>query len=808
MIKNYALTFILVFYSTTFFAKNNIAFIENKGQIIDQNNLANYSVKYIACNNEMKLQLKENSFSYELIRSKKYKKNNTAISTVLERNIIYHSERDNWLKRINDSFVILSHRIDVVLIGATKHPEIKPEVQSEDYINYYTTCTPEAGVTYVHQYQKVTYQNIYPNIDLEFVLDAANKQTFKYNFIVRPGGKVNDIQLKYSGVDNTNLTPTGSLNITTAYGNLEESIPNSYIAETGKVIAMQYQQSHEGIYGFRAGNYCVQQTLIIDPWCTYFGGGGDDMLSSSCIDGANNIILVGGTSSFSNIATLGSYKTTLFDSLGDGCIIKITSNGNRLWSSYYGGKKNDYCYGVIADNIEQIYVVGKTESDTGIATIGSFQPNYSGNSDGFIVKFNKNGIRKWGTYYGGAMFDYITSISINNINNNIVCLGNTASNNNISTAGSYQVNFGGDVDLFIVKLDSIGQRVWSTYYGGAGDDESEINSISIDSNGYISVCGTTQSSNNIATNNVYQSILIGFCNAFIGKFSPLGSLLWGSYFGQGSEYGYSISFDNSNNIFLCGETGSSNNIATVGASQTVLGGSNDAYIAKFNSLGMRQWSTYYGGEADDVPRRILSDNQNNVFITGGTNSLMNISSSNAFQLNMKGLSDAFVAKYNNNGIKQWSTYFGGNSDDGASCLSIETNKSIILCGATCSDSGLYISNGFQSVFGGGSYDSFIACFDSTGHIPPVGIQNFNETIPSLIKVYPNPANDKITVSIKDYKGKRGSISVVDVMGRAVGTSTPLSDHSLTIDIKQWPSGVYFVQYDDGEVCETVKFVKE
>lgn len=68
------------------------------------------------------------------------------------------------------------------------------------------------------------------------------------------------------------------------------------------------------------------------------------------------------------------------------------------------------------------------------------------------------------------------------------------------------------------------------------------------------------------------------------------------------------------NVYLAGETTSTTGIATFGAHQTTYGGSRDAFLVKFNSSGVRQWGTYYGGEANDFGHSTVTDTKGNVYL--------------------------------------------------------------------------------------------------------------------------------------------------------------------------------------------------
>jgi hypothetical protein len=57
---------------------------------------------------------------------------------------------------------------------------------------------------------------------------------------------------------------------------------------------------------------------------------------------------------------------------------------------------------IAVDGSGNVFLVGYTASTSGISTTGSYQETYGGGGDAFVVKFNSNGVRQWGTYYGGS----------------------------------------------------------------------------------------------------------------------------------------------------------------------------------------------------------------------------------------------------------------------------------------------------------------------------------------------------------------------------------------------------------------------
>ena len=100
-------------------------FYENKGQIIDQNNSLNPVVKYLWTGNGMKVQLKGNSFSYEVMKTEKFEYRNPKHKVML-------SLSKHGKAAFDDSTIIYSHRVDIELLNSNPHPQIIAEEKSVD----------------------------------------------------------------------------------------------------------------------------------------------------------------------------------------------------------------------------------------------------------------------------------------------------------------------------------------------------------------------------------------------------------------------------------------------------------------------------------------------------------------------------------------------------------------------------------------------------------------------------------------------------------------------------------------------------
>ena len=809
-LKKIVLLMVLFYNTSEVLAKSRnisvIGFIENKGQIIDQNNQLNTQVKFLGVANGFKVQLKANSFSYEVLKTERYKYLNPRFKSHK------HSNRSSELE---DSTVIFSHRIDIELLNANPHPEIIASEKSHDYLNYYTTGTPENGITEVYSFSKVMYKNIYPHIDLEFVVDDGLKQPYKYNFIVHPGGNVNDIQLHFVGANRTELM-NGCIQIDCNSGSFNESIPMSYEIESGRDVTVNYNRLGKDTYGFQSPTYNKQNSLIIDPWATYFGGEGtEDGAGISC-DNLGNINVIGNTNSLNNIATIGVYQS-FFGGIWDVYVAQFNVNGNRSWATFYGGSSGEDGYGISSDSDNNVVIVGGSSSNNNIASIGAYQATNAGNGDIFIAKFNSSGIRKWGTYYGGSGSEHGFA-TISDKSNNIIVVGESSSNG-IASVGAHQITLGDNSDAIIIKLDSNGNRLWATYYGGTnpvitiGD---RATSVAVDLYNNIVVAGYTHSLNNISTIGCHQDTLGGgFDDGFVVKFNSAGVRQWGTYFGGSHEDEIrGVAVDASNNIVIGGFTGSPNNIATSGSFKSTTTTAN-AFLAKFNSSGTRIWGTYYGGTGNgDYGNALATGDSNTIVLAGYANSLDSIATTGSYKDTLTpgpaSLDyDAYLVKFDSNGNRIWGSYFGGEGDEDAiNGVDVANNGDIVITGNTNSSFGIATPNAFQtSIDSVNMYDAFIASFNSSGQLT-TAVPYLNSFVKNnLLQVYPNPTKDKIVVHLKSYTGKEGSLKLQTIEGKLLKQFSVKAEET-SIDLKELAIGVYLLEYSDGEVCESVKLVKE
>ena len=208
------------------------------------------------------------------------------------------------------------------------------------------------------------------------------------------------------------------------------------------------------------------------------------------------------------------------------------------------------------------------------------------------------------------------------------------------------------------------QLDWSTYYGGTNLDFGYCN---LDNIGNIYLYGTTSSNTNISYNG-FQNNFTNGTHMFLAKFNPKGKRLWGTYYGAQSSSRAGAMYSDGSILIAGAATDSSSNYTHLGFQNTYGGGSQDGFMVKFDSSGLRIWASFYGGSGADAILDIKIDSNNHIYLAGTTTSPNAIAQS-AYQDTLyikyhpttgSQIANNFIARLNANGTRAWSSYFGLN----------------------------------------------------------------------------------------------------------------------------------------------------
>jgi uncharacterized protein (TIGR03437 family) len=315
-------------------------------------------------------------------------------------------------------------------------------------------------------------------------------------------------------------------------------------------------------------------------------GYGQDAAYAVALDASNNFYVAGGTtSSYFPVST-----TTAQPKLGggwDGFVMKWSSTGTALYSTFLGGPGSDVIWGIAVDSAGNAYVTGGTTSLTFPVTSGAFQAHNNNNAGSagtaFVTKLSPTLTMVYSTYLGGKGTETGYGIAVDA--SGAAYVAGETSSTDFPTLGALQGRYGGGAgDLFLTKLNGNGQTLaYSTFLGGSGEDAGS--GVAVDASGNAYVTGGTASTD-FPLLNAFQTSNQGVGNAIVAAVdSTGGTLLFSSYLGgngspgSGGDYGNAVSASCSAGLMVTGATASANFPVTSGASLgTYPGGSSNAFL--------------------------------------------------------------------------------------------------------------------------------------------------------------------------------------------------------------------------------------
>ncbi|MEQ9426063.1 MAG: PKD domain-containing protein [Cyclobacteriaceae bacterium] len=307
-----------------------------------------------------------------------------------------------------------------------------------------------------------------------------------------------------------------------------------------------------------------------------------------------------------------------------------------------------------------------------------------------------------------------------------------------TSTGAFNIfHNGGTWDVALLKYDSLGETLlYGTYLGGLHNEFPH--SLVVNNEGDLLIMGSTGSADFPMAGEPYDNIFNGGVNSdplkgpvpllnfnfgsdiFIAKLSADGSTLKASTFlggthndgigekhtidsginlldgddlvkNYGDQFRGDIIMDSDDNIYIASNTRSTD-YPLVGGFQGYAGGKRDGVITKLSAdLSTIEWSTFIGGEGEDVAYSIKLLNGNKVLLSGGTNSPDFPSTTGSLNENIAGGIDGFVALIESDGsVILNSTFLGTSNDDQAYFIDFDTDESVYVFGQT---QGLYTIEG-------------------------------------------------------------------------------------------------------------------
>jgi hypothetical protein len=281
-----------------------------------------------------------------------------------------------------------------------------------------------------------------------------------------------------------------------------------------------------------------------------------------------------------------------------------------------------------------------------------------------------------------------------------------------------KVNFNlGSYDArFALVIDPVVE--YSTYLGGSGREDVIYTAQGSDGSFYLT--GATDSTDFPVTRGGLQNDLAGVADAFVTKLDSTGTeIVYSTYLGgRKLDVAIGIDVDGEGAAYVVGFTASRRFPTTPGAVQRRIGGGPaDAFVTKLDPSGSEiVYSTFLGGDGDDVAFIAPVDADGSLYVEGWTGSKNFPTTDGAFQERYGGGPyDAFSTKLDASGSSLvYSTFVGGSGDDGGWDGDLDTAGRIHLTGGTDSRDFPVTPGAYQPRYGGGRTDAFVLVLDESG----------------------------------------------------------------------------------------------
>jgi uncharacterized delta-60 repeat protein len=338
-------------------------------------------------------------------------------------------------------------------------------------------------------------------------------------------------------------------------GGSNNDFANSIIQSSdGGYVVAGYTNSFGGSYDFYVVKLYSSGSVA---WTKTIGGSGDDQANSVVQSSDGSYVVAGYTTSF------GAGGADMY-------VVKLGSGGNVQWTKTIGGSDDDFANSVIQS------------SDGGYVIAGYTQSFGAGGYDMYVVKLDSNGNVVWTKTIGGSNSDVANSI-VQSSDGSYVVAGETLS---FGASGR---------DIYVVKLDSSGNIVWTKTIGGSWDDFA--NSVIQSSDGGYVIAGYT------------QSFGASWYDIYVVKLDSSGNVIWSKTIGGGdADVAYSIIQSSDGGYIVIGRT------------QSFGAGGYDVYVVKIDSSGNVLWTKTIGGGYADEARSITQSSDGGFAIAGYTQS--------------------------------------------------------------------------------------------------------------------------------------------------------------------------------------------
>lgn len=398
------------------------------------------------------------------------------------------------------------------------------------------------------------------------------------------------------------LDATGGLEWILTFGSsVNDAAYGVTLDASGNVLVTGYFQgtvdfdSGAGTWNLTSGGALDIFIAKYDPngnliWATKVGGTGNDIGVAITTDATSNIYVTGyfnGSVDF-DPGVAANIKTSA--GLTDIFVLKLDSSGNHVWAAHMGGTADEQGNAITVDASGNVFTTGF------FSGVADFNPSAStsnlssaGGTDVFISCLNSAGAYSWGRQVGGSFDDKGNGIAYDSVSGNIFYGGFFQGTADLSPSPAVIDNYSsnGLADIFISKINAIGNLNWVQPMGGSGNDK--LAGLCVDNFGRVYSTGSFEITVDFDPNSGSHVLSAGGSDIYINKLDGSGFYEWAvslSSLSAGTHSGTSICLGASNSVHTTGYFQNAvdfdQNASTTFALAS--GGGNDMFVHKMNFL--------------------------------------------------------------------------------------------------------------------------------------------------------------------------------------------------------------------------------
>ena len=389
--------------------------------------------------------------------------------------------------------------------------------------------------------------------------------------------------------------------------------------------------SADVIFGAAFRSPCISGELSAPAWIVQFGTISSEEGRALIIDTEGAILIAGSTRG--SLAAQNAGGTDVY-------VARYEPATGQLTGLQFGTPRGDEALDLVPDGTGGLLIAGFTLGNLGGANAGL--------ADAFVARFDSVGQQLWIRQFGTRVRDEARALAPDGTGG-VFIAG--------ITDGHLSGRSAGGTDAFLARLDSDGNEVWISQFGTSGGELALA--LESDGAGGVLIAGTT--TGDMAGPNA------GGIDAFLARYDGAGNQLWVRQFGTvGGDEALALALDSTGGVLVAGSTTGS------------LGGTNaggaDAFVARYDTAGVQLSIFQIGTNRDDTVLAVEPDGAGGVVVAGHTRGAMG-------QPNL-GLTDAYVARYDDTGEQLLVIQFGTRNNDAVLAMGVDGVGGVLVAGRT------------------------------------------------------------------------------------------------------------------------------